>query len=104
MRLDETPIRAEWARDEVASTRANRGQGQQEEMRNYQFSSTAPDARVLCVSYRGIAPVISRCTQYVFEDLIGTMDAVYVVAPVGLLFERVDKVVIVAPDGGHNAV
>ena len=52
-------------------------------MRRYRFSSKAPDPRVLCVSYRDIAPVISRCSQYEFEDLIAAMDAVDVVAPAG---------------------
>jgi hypothetical protein len=50
-------------------------------MRNYRFSSKAPDPRVLCVSNRDIAPVISRCSQYEFEDLIGAVDAVDVIAP-----------------------
>ena len=53
-------------------------------MRKYRFSSKAPDPRVLCVSYRDIAPVISRCVQYEFEDLIGAMDAVDVIAPAGM--------------------
>ena len=52
-----------------------------EEMRKYRFSSKAPDPRVLCVSNRDIAPVISRCGLYEFEDLIGAMDAVDVIAP-----------------------
>jgi Glycosyl transferases group 1 len=51
----------------------------------YRFSSTAPDPRVLCVSYRDIAPVISRSGQYEFEDLIAAVDAVDVVAPAGLI-------------------
>lgn len=50
-------------------------------MRKYRFSSKAPDARVLCVSIRDIAPVISRCTHYELEDLIGAIDAVDVIAP-----------------------
>ena len=50
-------------------------------MRSYQFSSKAPDPRVLCVSNRDIAPVVSRCSQYEFEDLIGAIDAVDVIAP-----------------------
>jgi Glycosyl transferases group 1 len=50
-------------------------------MRKYRFSSKASDPRVLCVSYRDIAPVISRCGHYEFEDLIGAMDAVDVIAP-----------------------
>jgi hypothetical protein len=50
-------------------------------MRKYRFSSKAPDPRVLCVSIRDIAPVISRCLRYEFEDLIGAMDAVDVIAP-----------------------
>jgi hypothetical protein len=53
-------------------------------MKRYRFSSTAPDPRVLCVSYRDIAPVISRCLMYEFEDLIAAWDAVDVVAPAGL--------------------
>jgi Glycosyl transferases group 1 len=53
-------------------------------MRRYRFSSTAPDPRVLLVSYRDIAPVISRCLMYEFEDLIAAWDAVDVVAPAGL--------------------
>ena len=57
-------------------------------MRKYRFSSKAPDPRVLCVSYRDIAPVISRCVQYEFEDLIGAMDAVDVVAPAGTARSR----------------
>ena len=44
-------------------------------MRRWRFSSKAPDPRVLCVSYRDIALVISRCGQYEFEDLIATVDA-----------------------------
>ena len=50
-------------------------------MRKYRFSSKAPDPRVLCVSNRDIAPVISRCLRYEFEDLIAAMDAVDVIAP-----------------------
>lgn len=50
-------------------------------MRKYRFSSKAPDPRVLCVSNRDIAPVISRCLRYEFEDLIAVMDAVDVIAP-----------------------
>ncbi|SDE15970.1 Glycosyl transferases group 1 [Rhodococcus tukisamuensis] len=50
-------------------------------MRKYRLSSKAPDPRVLCVSTRDIAPVISRCLRYEFEDLIGVMDAVDVIAP-----------------------
>ncbi|MCV7282571.1 glycosyltransferase family 1 protein [Mycolicibacterium flavescens] len=50
-------------------------------MRKYRFSSKASDPRVLCVTNRDIAPVISRCSQYEFEDLIGGIDAVDVVAP-----------------------
>jgi hypothetical protein len=53
-------------------------------MRTWRFSSTTPDARVLCVSYRDVAPVISRCGQYEFEDLIADVDAVDVVVPSGL--------------------
>jgi Glycosyl transferases group 1 len=47
----------------------------------YRFSASAPDPRVLCVSTRDIAPVLSRCLRYEFEDLIGAMDAVDVIAP-----------------------
>ena len=54
-------------------------------MRKCRLSSTAPDPRVLCVSYRDIAPVISRCGQYEFEDLIAAMDAVDVVVPSGMI-------------------
>ncbi len=50
-------------------------------MRKYRFSSKAPDPRVLCVSNRDIAPVISRCGLYEFEDLISAMDAADVIAP-----------------------
>jgi Glycosyl transferases group 1 len=50
-------------------------------MRKYRFSSKAPDPRILCVSYRDMAPVISRCGQYEFEDLISAVDAVDVIAP-----------------------
>jgi hypothetical protein len=51
------------------------------EMRKYRFHAKAPDPRVLCVSYRDIAPVISRSIRYEFEDLIGAVDAVDVIAP-----------------------
>jgi hypothetical protein len=51
-------------------------------MREYRFTSRSPQARVLCVSNREIAPVISRCIRYEFEDLVGDMDAVDVIAPV----------------------
>jgi hypothetical protein len=50
-------------------------------MRKYRLSSKAPDPRALCVSNRDIAPVISRCLRYEFEDLVGALDAVDVVAP-----------------------
>src|SRR5262245_6241192 len=50
-------------------------------MRKYRLSSKAPDPRVLCVSNRQIAPVLSRCWQYEFEDLVGAMDAVDLIAP-----------------------
>lgn len=50
-------------------------------MRKYRFSSKAPDPRILCVSNRDIAPVISRCIRYEFEDIIGAMDAADVIAP-----------------------
>jgi hypothetical protein len=49
-------------------------------MRKYRFSSKVPDPRVLCVSYRDIAPVPSRCIRYELEDLICAMDAVDVIA------------------------
>lgn len=51
------------------------------QMRKYRFTSKVPDPRVLCVSYRDIAPVPSRCIRYEFEDLISAMDAVDVIAP-----------------------
>jgi Glycosyl transferases group 1 len=51
-------------------------------LRKYEFSSKALDPRILCVSNREIAPVISRCWQYEFENLIGALDAVDVIAPV----------------------
>jgi hypothetical protein len=50
-------------------------------MRKFRFSSTVSDPRVLCVSNRDFAPVISRCLRYEFEDIIGEMDAVDVIAP-----------------------
>src|ERR1700754_496534 len=50
-------------------------------MRKYRLSLRSPDPRVLCVSTRDIAPVISRCWKYEFEDLVGAMDAVDVIAP-----------------------
>ncbi len=50
-------------------------------MRKYRFALKAPDARVLCVSNRDIAPVVSRSGLYEFEDLIGAMDAVDLIAP-----------------------
>jgi hypothetical protein len=50
-------------------------------MRKYRLALKAPDARVLCVSNRDIAPVISRCGLYEFEDLIGAMDAADLIAP-----------------------
>src|SRR6059058_2175145 len=50
-------------------------------MRKYRFSSKAPDPRVLCVSTRDIAPLISRCWKYEFEDLIGSIEAMDVIAP-----------------------
>jgi Glycosyl transferases group 1 len=75
------PIRAEWGLDQALSPSADREQGRDVKMRKYRFSSKAPDPRVLCVSNRDIAPVISRCWQYEYEDLIGAMDAVDVIAP-----------------------
>lgn len=54
-------------------------------MRRYRFSSKAPDPRVLCLSYRDVALVVSRCSQYEFEDCVGDLDAVDVVAPAGLI-------------------
>jgi Glycosyl transferases group 1 len=50
-------------------------------MRRYRFSSKASNPRVLCVSNRDVAPLISRCGQYEFEDLIASLDAVDVIAP-----------------------
>jgi hypothetical protein len=50
-------------------------------MRKYRFHAKAPDPRTLCVSYRDIAPVISRSIRYEFEDLIAAVDAVDVIAP-----------------------
>jgi hypothetical protein len=50
-------------------------------MRKYRFSSKAQDPRVLCVSNRDFAPVVSRCLRYEFEDLVGAMDSVDVIAP-----------------------
>ena len=63
-------------------------------MRKFRFSSNVSDPRVLCVSNREFAPVISRCLRYEFEDLIGAMDAVDVIAPA----DTPD------PDNAHNAV
>src|SRR5258707_7651507 len=59
----------------------HREQGRDVGMKKYRFSARAPDPRVLCVSIRDIAPVISRTSLYEFEDLIGAMDAVDVIAP-----------------------
>lgn len=53
-------------------------------MREFRFSSKSPEPRALCLSYRDIAPVISRCGQYEFEDLIADLDAVDVIAPADL--------------------
>ena len=50
-------------------------------MRPYRFAMKAPDARVLIVSNRDIAPVVSRSGLYEFEDLGGAVDAVDLVAP-----------------------
>lgn len=54
-------------------------------MPRYRFSSKAPNPRILCISYRDVAPVISRCAQYEFEDLVAAVDDVDVVAPAGLV-------------------
>jgi Glycosyl transferases group 1 len=51
------------------------------QMRKYRFSSKSSSPRVLCISQRDIRPVISRCLRFEFEDLIGDMDAVDVIAP-----------------------
>ncbi|WP_235624154.1 glycosyltransferase family 1 protein [Mycolicibacterium goodii] len=45
------------------------------------MSTRAANARVLCLSHRDIAPVISRCGMYEFEDVVGAIDAVDIVAP-----------------------
>jgi Glycosyl transferases group 1 len=50
-------------------------------MRKIRFSSNVSDPRVLCISNRDFAPVISRCLRYEFEDVIGAIDAVDVIAP-----------------------
>lgn len=50
-------------------------------MRTYRFAMKAPDARVLIVSNRDIAPVVSRSGLYEFEDLVGAIDAVDLIAP-----------------------
>jgi hypothetical protein len=63
-------------------------------MREYRLSSEAPDARVLCVSVRDIDPVMSRCTQFEFEDVVSAIDAVDVIAPADLT----------APEDGNTAV
>lgn len=44
-------------------------------------STRAANPRVLCLSHRDIAPVISRCGMYEFEDVVGAIDAVDIVAP-----------------------
>ena len=50
-------------------------------MRTYRFDMKTPDARVLIVSNRDIAPVVSRSGLYEFEDLVGAMDAIDLIAP-----------------------
>ncbi len=52
-------------------------------MRRCRFSTKSPGARILCVSNRDIAPLISRCLQYELEDLIASVDDVDVIAPSG---------------------
>jgi Glycosyl transferases group 1 len=54
-------------------------------MRKWRFSSKVPDPRILCVSYRDISMVISRCAQFEFEDVVASVDAVDVIAPAGLM-------------------
>src|SRR5262245_20075585 len=65
-------------------------------MRKYRFSWNAPDPRVLCVSCRGVAPVISRCLRYEFEDLVGAIDSADVVAPEQVRFQmpRVNRIAV----------
>ena len=50
-------------------------------MRAYRFVRKAPDARVLCVSNRDMLPVVSRSGLYEFEDLVGAIDSVDLIAP-----------------------
>lgn len=50
-------------------------------MNDHRYSMKVDDPRVLCISNRDFAPVVSRCLRYEFEDLIGTIDRVDVVAP-----------------------
>ncbi|OKH71755.1 hypothetical protein EB74_24745 [Mycobacterium sp. SWH-M5] len=50
-------------------------------MRRYRFAEKSPVARVLCISNRDIAPVVSRSGLYEFEDLIGAIDTVDLIAP-----------------------
>lgn len=52
-------------------------------MSTFRVSTRAADPRVLCVSHRDIAPVISRCGIYEFEDVVSAIDDVDVVAPAG---------------------
>ncbi len=46
-----------------------------------EYVRRAPEARVLLVSQRLIAPVTWRCLLFNFEDVIASMDAVDIVAP-----------------------
>jgi len=46
-------------------------------------SRTCPDARVLCVSFREVDPVISRCLRFEFEDVVADVDRVDLVCPQG---------------------
>ncbi len=46
-------------------------------------SQTCPDARVLCVSFREVDPVISRCLRFEFEDVVASVDRVDLVFPKG---------------------
>ncbi len=50
-------------------------------MRKHRFSAKASNPRILCVSTRDIAPLISRCWKYEFEDLIGSVEEMDVIAP-----------------------
>lgn len=50
-------------------------------MSGFRVSTRAANPRVLCLSHRDIAPVISRCGMYEFEDVVSAIDAVDVIAP-----------------------